>query len=250
MDFVKGKIVFITGGTRGIGFAAAKKFIENGAHVAIAGHCQETVDAALAKLKELYPDEDVLGMCPNLTSRQEMLDAVGKVVAKWGRIDVMINNAGVTHATVFSKIQEGEFEHMFEVNVEGVYNGAWAAYQYMKANNAGVIINTASVTGLFGSTSGVGYPASKAAVVGFTHELGRELIRRNIRVVAVAPGVVNTDMTTANMDPTIKEQYLKHLPMKRMLEPEEIANVYMFLASDLASGITATTVSVDGAYRP
>ena len=168
MDFVKGKIVFITGGTRGIGFAAAKKFIENGAHVAIAGHCQETVDAALAKLKELYPDEDVLGMCPNLTSRQEMLDAVGKVVAKWGRIDVMINNAGVTHATVFSKIQEGEFEHMFEVNVEGVYNGAWAAYQYMKANNAGVIINTASVTGLFGSTSGVGYPASKAAVVGFT----------------------------------------------------------------------------------
>ena len=250
MDFVRGKIVFITGGTRGIGFAAAKKFIENGAHVAIAGHCQETVDAALAKLKELYPDEDVLGMCPNLTSRQEMLDAVGKVVAKWGRIDVMINNAGVTHATVFSKIQEGEFEHMFEVNVEGVYNGAWAAYQYMKANNAGVIINTASVTGLFGSTSGVGYPASKAAVVGFTHELGRELIRRNIRVVAVAPGVVNTDMTTANMDPTIKEQYLKHLPMKRMLEPEEIANVYMFLASDLASGITATTVSVDGAYRP
>ena len=250
MDLVKGKIVFITGGTRGIGFAAAKTFIENGAHVAIAGHCQETVDAALAKLKELYPDEDVLGMCPNLTSRQEMLDAVGKVVAKWGRIDVMINNAGVTHATVFSKIQEGEFEHMFDVNVEGVYNGAWAAYQYMKANNAGVIINTASVTGLFGSTSGVGYPASKAAVVGFTHELGRELIRRNIRVVAVAPGVVNTDMTTANMDPTIKEQYLKHLPMKRMLEPEEIANVYMFLASDLASGITATTVSVDGAYRP
>ena len=250
MDFVKGKIVFITGGTRGIGFAAAKKFIENGAHVAIAGHCQETVDAALAKLKELYPDEDVLGMCPNLTSRQEMLDAVGKVVAKWGRIDVMINNAGVTHATVFSKIQEGEFEHMFEVNVEGVYNGAWAAYQYMKANNAGVIINTASVTGIFGSTSGVGYPASKAAVVGFTHELGRELVRRNIRVVAVAPGVVNTDMTNANMDPVIKEQYLKYLPMKRMLEPEEIANVYLFLASDLASGITATTVSVDGAYRP
>ena len=250
MELVKDKVVFITGGTRGIGFAAAKLFIQNGAHVAIAGHCQETVDAALAKLKELYPDEDVLGMCPNLTSRQEMLDAVGKVVAKWRLIDVMINNAGVTHATVFSKIQEGEFEHMFEVNVEGVYNGAWAAYQYMKGNNAGVIINTASVTGLFGSTSGVGYPASKAAVVGFTHELGRELIRRNIRVVAVAPGVVNTDMTTANMDPVIKEQYLKHLPMKRMLEPEEIANVYMFLASDLASGITATTVSVDGAYRP
>ncbi len=250
MELVKDKVVFITGGTRGIGFAAAKKFIENGAHVAIAGHAQETVDAALAKLKELYPEVEVLGLHPTLTSRQEMLDAVGQVVAKWGRIDVMINNAGVTHATVFSKIQEGEFEHMFDINVMGVYNGSWAAYQYVKANNSGVIINTASVTGFFGSTSGVGYPASKAAVVGFNHELGRELVRRNIRVVGVAPGVVNTDMTNANMDPVIKEQYLKHLPMKRMLEPEEIANVYLFLASDLASGITATTVSVDGAYRP
>ena len=99
MELVKGKVAFITGGTRGIGFAAAKKFIENGAHVAIAGHCQETVDAALAKLKELYPDVEVLGLHPTLTSRQEMLDAVGQVVAKWGRIDVMINNAGVTHST-------------------------------------------------------------------------------------------------------------------------------------------------------
>lgn len=179
-----------------------------------------------------------------------MLEAVGKVVEKWGRIDVMINNAGVTHSTVFSKIQEGEFEHMFEVNVEGAYNGSWAAYQYMKANNSGVIINTASVTGLYGSLSGAGYPSSKAAIIGLTSELGRELIRRNIRVVGVAPGVVNTDMTNANMDPAIKEQYLKYLPMKRMLEPEEVANVYLFLASDLASGITATTVSVDGAYRP
>ncbi len=250
MELVKDKVVFITGGTRGIGFAAAKCFIENGAHVAIAGHCQETVDAALAKLKELYPDVDVLGLHPTLTSRKEMYEAVGAVVAKWGRIDVMINNAGITHASVFSKIQEGEFEHLFDVNVFGVYNGSWAAYEYMKANNSGVIINTSSVTGLYGSLSGVGYPASKAAVVGINAELGRELVRRNIRVVGVAPGVVNTDMTNAGMDPAIKEQYLKHLPMKRMLEPEEIANVYLFLASDLASGITATTVSVDGAYRP
>lgn len=250
MKLVQDKVAFITGGTRGIGFAAARKFIENGAKVAIAGSCQETVEAALEKLKELYPDQEVLGFWPKLSSRQEMLEAVGKVVEKWGRIDVMINNAGVTHSTVFSKIQEGEFEHMFEVNVEGAYNGSWAAYQYMKANNSGVIINTASVTGLYGSLSGAGYPSSKAAIIGLTSELGRELIRRNIRVVGVAPGVVNTDMTNANMDPAIKEQYLKYLPMKRMLEPEEVANVYLFLASDLASGITATTVSVDGAYRP
>lgn len=119
MKLVQDKVAFITGGTRGIGFAAARKFIENGAKVAIAGSRQETVEAALEKLKELYPDQEVLGFWPKLSSRQEMLEAVGKVVEKWGRIDVMINNAGVTHSTVFSKIQEGEFEHMFEVNVEG-----------------------------------------------------------------------------------------------------------------------------------
>mgnify|MGYP002464582748 CR=1 FL=1 len=250
MQLVKDKVVFITGGTRGIGFAAAKIFIEKGAHVAIAGHCQETVDHALAQLKELYPNVEVLGMHPDLTSRQEMLDAVGQVVAKWGRIDVMINNAGITHDSVFSRVAEGEFEHMFEVNVFGAYNGTWAAYQYMKNNNSGVIISTASVTGIYGSLSGVAYPASKAAIVGMVHELGRELVRRNIRVVGVAPGVVNTDMTNANMNPAIKETALAHLPMKRMLEPEEIANVYLFLASDLASGITATTISGHGAHRP
>ena len=248
MELVKDKVVFITGGTRGIGFAAAKLFIQNGAHVAIAGHCQETVDAALAKLKELYPDVDVLGLHPTLTSRQEMLDAVGQVVAKWGRIDVMINNAGVTHATVFSKIQEGEFEHMFDVNVEGVYNGAWAAYQYMKANNAGVIINTASVTGLFGSTSGVGYPASKFAVNGLTRSLARELGRAGIRVNAVAPGVTRTDMVAA-LPKELIDRISAPIPLGRIGEPQEVANAYLFLASDLASYVTGEILSVDGAAQ-
>lgn len=249
MNLVQDKVTIITGGTRGIGFAAAKKFIENGAKVSIFGETQEEVDTALAQLKELYPEEEVLGFAPKLASRDEVMAAVSTVAQKYGRLDVMINNAGISQNTIFSRIEEDEFKNIVDINLIGVFNGAWSAYQCMKDAKQGVIINTASVTGIFGSLSGVGYPTTKSGVIGLTHGLGREIIRKNIRVVGVAPGVVNTDMVSG-MPPAILEGYLKTLPMKRMIEPEEIANVYLFLASDLASAITATTVSVDGAYRP
>lgn len=249
MKLVQDKITIITGGTSGIGFAAAKLFIENGAKVSIFGETQEDVDKALAELKELYPNEEVLGFTPKLSSRDEVMAAVGTVAQKYGRLDVMINNAGISMNTVFSKVEEEEFKNIVDINLTGVFNGSWAAYQCMKDAQKGVIINTASVTGIYGSLSGIGYPTTKAGVVGLTHGLGREIIRKNIRVVGVAPGVVNTPMVSG-MPPAILEGYLKTLPMKRMLEPIEIANVYLFLASDLASAITATTVSADGAYRP
>lgn len=249
MKLVQDKVTIITGGTRGIGFAAAKTFIENGAKVAIFGETQEEVDTALAELKELYPEEEVLGFAPKISSRDEVMAAVGTVAQKYGRLDVMINNAGISQNTVFSKVTEDDFKNIVDVNLVGVFNGAWCAYQCMKAAKKGVIINTASVTGIYGSLSGIGYPTTKSGVVGLTHALGREIIRNNIRVVGVAPGVVNTDMVSG-MPPAILEGYLKTLPMKRMIEPQEIANVYLFLASDLASAITATTVSADGAYRP
>ena len=249
MKLVQDKITIITGGTRGIGFAAAKIFIENGAKVSIFGETQEEVDTALAQLKELYPEEEVLGFAPDLTSRDAVMAAVGTVAQKYGRLDVIINNAGITMNTVFSRVSEEDFKHIMDINVIGVFNGAWSAYQCMKEAKQGVIINTASVTGIYGSLSGIGYPTSKAGVIGLTHGLGREIIRKNIRVVGVAPGVVDTDMTKG-LPPEILDDYLKSFPMKRMLKPEEIANVYLFLASDLANGITATTISVDGAYRP
>lgn len=249
MKLVQDKVTIITGGTSGIGLCAAKIFIENGAKVSIFGKTQEEVDATLAELKELYPEEEVLGFAPDLTSRDAVMAAVGAVAQKYGKLDVMINNAGITMDSVFSRVTEEAFKEIIDINVVGVFNGAWAAYQCMKDRKEGVIINTASVTGIYGSLSGIGYPASKAGVVGLTHGLGREIIRKNIRVVGVAPGVVNTPMTN-QLPPEIMEGYLKTLPMKRMLKPEEIANTYLFLASDLASGITATTISVDGAYRP
>lgn len=249
MKLVQDKVTIITGGTSGIGLEAAKIFINNGAKVSIFGETQADLDKALAELKELYPEEEVLGFAPNIKSRDEVMKAVQAVAEKYGRLDVMINNAGVSMSTVFSRVEEEEFQHIMDVNVKGVFNGAWAAYQCMKDAKQGVIINTASVTGIYGSLSGIGYPTSKAGVIGMTQGLGRELIRRNIRVVGVAPGVVDTPMT-GGLDPQILEGYLQTLPQKRMLTAAEIANTYLFLASDLASGITGTTISVDGAYRP
>ena len=183
MNLVQDKIVIITGGTSGIGLCAAKIFMDNGATVSIFGKTQEEVDAAKAELKETHPDKEVLGFAPDLTNRDEVMAAVGAVAEKYGRLDVMINNAGVTSSNVFSRVSPEEFKYLMDINVTGVFNGAWAAYQCMKGRKEGVIINTASVTGIHGSLSGVGYPTSKSAVVGFTQALGREIIRKNIRVV-------------------------------------------------------------------
>ena len=158
MKLVQDKITIITGGTRGIGFAAAKLFIENGAKVSLFGETQEEVDTALTQLKELYPEEEVLGFAPDLTSRDAVMAAVGTVAQKYGRLDVMINNAGITMNTVFSRVSEEDFKHIMDINVIGVFNGAWSAYQCMKAAKQGVIINTASVTGIYGSLSGIDYP--------------------------------------------------------------------------------------------
>ena len=154
MKLVQDKITIITGGTRGIGFAAAKLFIENGAKVSIFGETQEEVDTALAQLKELYPEEEVLGFAPDLTSRDAVMAAVGTVAQKYGRLDVMINNAGITMNSVFSRVSEEDFKNIMDINVNGVFNGAWSAYQCMKDAKQGVIINTASVTGIYGSLSG------------------------------------------------------------------------------------------------
>ena len=139
MNLVQDKIVIITGGTSGIGLCATKIFIENGATVSIFGKTQEEVDATIADLKELYPDKEVIGFAPDLTKRDEVMAAVGAVAEKYGRLDVMINNAGVTSNNVFSRVSEEEFKYMMDINVVGVFNGAWCAYQCMKERKQGVI---------------------------------------------------------------------------------------------------------------
>lgn len=207
---LQGKTAIVTGGTRGIGLAIVKCFLTNGARVALFGSRPETVDKALAQIKEERPDAPVMGLSPDLTDYTSVKAAVEKVAA--------------------------------------VFNGCKAVEPIMCEAGGGCIINTSSMVSLYGQPSGVGYPASKFAVNGLTHSLARELGREGIRVNAVAPGVTRTDMVAA-LPKEMVDRISAPIPLGRIGEPEEVANVFLFLASDLASYVTGAVVSVDGAAQ-
>lgn len=246
MELLKNKVAMVTGGTRGIGFAVVKRFLENGASVAVCGSRQETVDKALAKLKEENPGWPVIGMCPDLQNPQEMEQAAARVKQTFGRLDIMVNNAGISARDRFLDYKPEDFKKIMDLNVNAVFVCAQAAARVMKEQGGGVILNTSSMVSLYGQQAGVGYPASKFAVNGITKSLARELGRDNIRVNAVAPGVTRTDMVAALPEEMVA-RLAATIPLGRVGEPEEVANAFLFLASDLASYVTGEILSVDGA---
>ncbi|SHK17438.1 7-alpha-hydroxysteroid dehydrogenase [Hespellia stercorisuis DSM 15480] len=243
---LEGKVAVVTGGTRGIGFAVVKKFLESGAKVALCGSRQETVDKALAKLTEMNPDYQVMGICPSLTDYSAVEAAFAKVKEQFGRIDILANNAGISARESIYDYDPDDFAKIMDLNVKAVFNCSKAAAPIMKEQGGGAIINTSSMVSITGQRSGCGYPASKFAVNGLTKSLARELGCDQIRVNAVAPGVTRTDMVAA-LPPDMVERLAATIPLGRVGEPEEVANVFLFLASDLASYVTGTVVSVDGA---
>lgn len=245
---LQGKKAIVTGGTRGIGFAVVQTFLRNGASVALFGSRQETVDKALAALKAENPDWEVIGMAPDLTDYAAVDAAFAEVEKAFGRIDILVNNAGISAREPLYDYPPEAFEKMMRLNVSAVFNGCRAAAPRMKAQGGGSIINTSSMVSLYGQPSGVGYPTSKFAVNGMTRSLARELGRDNIRVNAVAPGVTRTDMV-ANLPQEIVQRVRAPIPLGRMGEPEEVANAFLFLASDLASYITGEILQVDGAAQ-
>lgn len=243
---LKGKVAVITGGTRGIGFATVKKYLENGATVAVLGSRQETVDRALHTLREEYPDATVTGYWPNLGKYAEVEEAFEDIKEKFGALDILVNNAGISAREKLYDYSVEEFEKIMDLNVKAVFNCAKAAAKIMKEQGGGVILNTSSMVSIYGQPSGCGYPASKYAVNGLTKSLARELGPDNIRVNAVAPGVTRTDMVAALPESMIAP-LIATIPLRRVGEPEDVANAFLFLASDLASYITGTVLSVDGA---
>ena len=243
---LQGKKAIVTGGTRGIGFAVVQAFLKNGASVALFGSRQETVDKALAALKAENPDWEVIGMAPDLTDYAAVDAAFAEVEKAFGKIDILVNNAGISAREPLYDYTPEAFENIMRLNVSAVFNGCRAAAPRMKAQGGGSIINTSSMVSLYGQPSGVGYPTSKFAVNGMTRSLARELGRDNIRVNAVAPGVTRTDMV-ANLPQEIVQRVCAPIPLGRMGEPEEVANAFLFLASDLASYITGEILQVDGA---
>ena len=241
---LKGKTAVVTGGTRGIGFAIVKKYLENGANVAIAGSRQATVEKAIEKLPE-YKDR-VMGIWPELCSPEEVAAAFSSVKAKFGSLDILANNAGISSRTSLYDYTVEEFSKIFDINVKAVFICTQAAARIMKEQGGGVIISTSSMVGEYGQPSGCGYPASKFAVNGLTRSLSRELAKDQIRVNAVAPGVTRTDMLDA-LPTEMVERISAGIPLGRVGEPLDIANAYLFLASDLASYVTGLTLRVDGA---
>ena len=248
IHMLKGKVAVVTGGTRGIGYAVVELFLKNGASVALLGSRQQTVDKALASLKETNPDWPVIGMAPDLTDYKAVEETMNAVKEKFGKIDILVNNAGISAREPLLQYDPAAFENIMNLNVNAVFNGCRAVAPIMKEQGGGCIINTSSMVSIYGQPAGVGYPASKFAVNGLTKSLARELGRSNIRVNAVAPGVTRTDMVAA-LPKEMLERVAAPIPLGRVGEPEEVANCFLFLASDMASYVTGEILSVDGAAQ-
>lgn len=242
------KVAIVTGGTRGIGYATVRSFLQQGAKVALFGSREETVNNALEKLKAENKDYPVIGLSPNLMDYNEVQEAFEEVVKTFGHLDVLVNNAGISQRDTIFDYDVKDFEKIMDLNVNAVFVCSKVAAQIMKEQGGGVILNTSSMVSIYGQPSGSGYPTSKFAVNGLTKSLARELGKYNIRVNAVAPGVTRTDMVAALPEAVI-QPIIAGIPLGRVGEPEDIANAFVFLASDMASYITGVVLSVDGASR-
>ena len=240
------KTAAVTGGTRGIGLAIVKKYLENGANVVVMGSRKETVDKALAGLTEY--EGRVMGLWPDLCDPEAVAEAFAAAKERFGSLDILANNAGISSRTRLYDYTVEEFGKILDINVKAVFVCSQAAARIMKEQGGGVIINTSSMVSISGQPAGVGYPASKFAVNGITISLARELGKDNIRVNAVAPGVTRTDMVAALPEATVKA-ISSRIPLGRAGEPEEVANAFLYLASDLASYVTGEILSVDGASK-
>ena len=245
---LKDKVAVITGGSRGIGYATAEAFLREGAKVIITASSKASADKAVASLKEKYPQSVVGGISPNLADLEEVRSIFKTVTASYGCIDILVNNAGVSESTPFTEYTEELFDKVMDLNVKGVFNATRAASECMVPRGKGVILSTSSMVSLTGQPSGFAYPASKFAVNGLTVSLARELGPKGIRVNAVAPGIIETDMMKA-VPKEVIDPLIARIPLARLGRPEDIANAFVFLASDEASYITGVVLSVDGMAR-
>ena len=243
---LKNKVAIITGGTRGIGLEIARLFKENHAEVIIFGSKEESVNKAIDELSK--ENIFVKGYYPNLSKYDEIEKTIEEIHNEYGHIDILVNNAGISANKRIEDTTSQDFENIMNLNVNAIFNMTKAVVPYMKKNNGGVILNTSSMVSIYGQPSGVGYPSSKFAVNGLTKSLSRELAPSNIRVNAVAPGITRTDMV-ASLPKEMIEPLIKTIPLGRIGEPRDVANAFLFLASDIASYITGEILSVDGAAR-
>ncbi|SCY99610.1 3-oxoacyl-[acyl-carrier-protein] reductase [Alkaliphilus peptidifermentans] len=240
---LKDKVVIVTGAARGIGKATAIKFAQEGAKVVVANIRLESMDEVVAEIKEI--GGEVLAYDVNVVNRDQIQVMVDDIISKWGRIDVLVNNAGITADNQLLKMPEEDFDKVIAVNLKGVYNCTQIVSAVMAEKGRGVILNASSVVGVYGNFGQTNYAATKFGVIGMTKTWAKELGRKGIRVNAVAPGFILTPMTE-KMPEKVLELMKDKSPIRLLGMPEDIANAYAFLASDEAKFITGTVLSVDG----
>lgn len=240
---LKDKVAIITGAGRGIGLTTAQTFAREGAKVVLCDLDFAEVEAAAQDLKKA--GHQVLAVQANTAKSDSVKDLLQKSLAEFGRVDILVNNAGIIRDRQLLKMEDEEFNQVIEVNLRGVYLCAKAAAEVMAAQGGGVILNASSVVALYGNFGQTNYVASKAGVIGMTRVWARELGRKGIRVNAVAPGFIETRMTEGIPDKVI-EKLIEKVPLGRMGKPQDIANAYLWLASDESSYVTGHVLSVDG----
>ena len=237
-----GQTAIITGGAQGLGFAIAERFIEEGARVVIGDLDGDTTEAAA---KRLGGDDVAVAVRCDVTRAADVDDLVSTAVERFGGLDVMVNNAGITRDATMRKMTEEQFDQVIAVHLKGTWNGLRSAAAIMRENQRGAIVNMSSLSGKIGLAGQTNYSAAKAGIVGMTKAAAKELAHLGIRVNAIAPGLIRSAMTEA-MPQHIWDQKVAEVPMGRAGEPAEVANVALFLASDLSSYMTGTVMEVTG----
>ncbi len=237
------KVAIITGAGRGIGQATAVKFAHEGAKVVVCDVKPELIDETVRMCKESRGD--AFGCVVDVRDPQSLANMVDTTIAKWGRVDCLVNNAGIVMDAQFKNMTDEQFDDVIEINLKGVYNATKAVVNTMLAQQSGVILNASSIVGLYGNFGQTNYAASKFGVIGMVKTWARELGRKGIRANAVCPGFVSTSILSTIPDKVLKALEEK-VPLGRLAKPEEIANTFAFLASDEASYINGAVIEVSG----
>ncbi|MBC7915878.1 MAG: 3-oxoacyl-[acyl-carrier-protein] reductase [Pyrinomonadaceae bacterium] len=244
MKLLEGKTALITGASKGIGRKIAEKFAEHGANVAFT--YLSSVEKGKALEQELQsPGTKVKGYQSDASKFDQAEQLITDVVADFGTLDIVVNNAGITKDGLLMRMSEQQWDEVLEVNLKSIFNITKAASKIMMKNRKGVFINMSSVVGVQGNAGQGNYAASKAGIIGFSKSMAKELGSRNIRTNVVAPGFIKTEMTEV-LDPKVVEGWEAGIPLKRAGETDDVANACVFLASDLSSYITGQVIAVDG----
>jgi len=245
MTDLSGKVALVTGGSRGIGLAVSQELARAGCRVAIVATSQEGADKGAAAAQA--SGSECRGYAADVRSGPRSTEVVADVLERWGRLDILVNNAGITRDNLLMRMADEDIESVLDTNLKGAMLFCRAVARPMTKARGGSIVNVSSIVGITGNAGQSNYAAAKAGLFGLTRSLAREFGSRGVRVNAVAPGYIQTDMT-ASLPEEVKAESLKQIPLGRLGEPGDIARAVLFLCSDAASYVTGTTLVVDGGF--